>query len=342
MASDYYEILGVERTTSTADIKRAYRRLARQYHPDVNNDDPTAEQKFKAISEAYAVLGDPRKRREYDLGGHPGIDWFFEGGLDVFQIFDQVFGGSPFAQTTRRRQGRSIQAAVSVTLEEVLAGTTRTIEYSRIGSCPQCEGSGMAPGSSLRRCPTCGGAGQVRQTRRTLLGVMTTVTVCPDCGGKGEVMDRPCQMCGGRGMAEVDEELEVTIPPGIANAQEMVIRGAGDIAPGGRDGDLYVVVHVEPHELFEREGNDLHTNLTISFAQATLGDTVVVPTLASERELTIPAGTQPGTLLNLSEEGLADLESGRRGDLIVHIQVAVPRQLTRRQRQLLEDFAAEQ
>ena len=155
-------------------------------------------------------------------------------------------------------------------------------------------------------------------------------------------MDQPCPMCSGQGMAEVDEELEVTIPAGIANTQEMVIRGAGDVAAGGRDGDLYVVVHVEPHELFERDGNDLHTSLTISFAQAALGDTVVVPTPAGERELAIPAGTQPETLLDLSGEGLADLESGRRGDLIVHVQVAVPRQLTQRQRQLLEDFAAEQ
>lgn len=342
MAVDYYEILGVDRDASTREIKKAYRKLARQYHPDVNNGHPEAEKKFKAISEAYAVLSDRQKRHSYDRYGARGGEWSFDGGLDIFEIFEQAFGGNPFARTSRRRRGRSIQAEVSITLEEVLNGTTRTIAYSHLGTCEHCGGSGVEPGSSKQRCPTCGGTGQVRQRRQSLLGVMTTVTTCPDCGGQGEVVEEYCRQCGGQRAVEREEKQEVEIPAGIADSQELVIRGAGDVVPGGQAGDLYIAVSVQPHELFERDGNDLYTHLTVSFSQAALGDTVVIPTLEGEAELEIPPGTQPGTLLRLANQGLTRMRSSQRGDLIVHIQVAVPRKMTPRQRELLQELTAEE
>ncbi len=341
MPIDYYEVLGVEPGASNTEIKRAYRRLARKYHPDVNNGDPSAEQKFKQISEAYAVLSDSKKRRQYDRSGFSG-DWFPGGMPDIFEIFEQAFGGSPFARTSRRTRGRNIQAEVTISLEEVLTGTSYTLEYQRIGQCQHCNGSGREPGTGTRRCPTCNGVGQVRRQQRTFMGVMTTVTVCPDCGGQGEIAEQACRVCAGQGVAEVNEEMEISIPAGIADRQELVLRGAGDAAPGGHTGDLYVLVHIEPHELFERKGRDLHTDLTISFTQATLGETIAIPTLDGEGELEIPPGTQPGTELRLAECGVVDMDSPQRGDLIVHVQVTVPQRLTARQRELLREFAAEQ
>ncbi len=341
MPTDYYEVLDVEPGASNTEIKRAYRRLARKYHPDVNNGDPSAERRFKQISEAYAVLSDSRKRRQYDRGGAPG-DWFPGGMPDIFEIFEQAFGGSPFARTSRRTRGHNIQAEVTISLAEVLTGASRTLKYQRIGQCQRCSGSGREPGTGTRRCLTCNGIGQVRRQQRTFMGVMTTVTVCPDCGGQGEMAEQVCQACAGQGVGEVDEEIEISTPAGIADRQELVLRGAGDAVSEGRSGDLYVVVHVEPHELFEREGRDLHTDLTISFTQAALGETITIPTLDGEAKLQIPPGTQPGTELKVAECGVVDMDSPRRGDLIVHIQVAVPNRLTTRQHELLRELAAEQ
>ncbi len=341
MPTDYYEVLGVESGASNTEIKRAYRRLARKYHPDVNNGNPNAEQKFKQISEAYAVLSDVKKRRQYDHGGAPG-DWFSGGMPDIFEIFEQAFGGSPFVRTSRQARGRNIQAEVTISLEEVLTGTTRTLEYRRVGQCQHCTGSGREPGTGTRRCPTCNGMGQVRRQQRTFMGVMTTVTVCPDCGGQGEMAEQACQACNGEGVAEVDENVEISIPAGIADRQELVLRGGGDAVSNARSGDLYVVVRVEPHELFERKGRDLHTDLTISFAQAALGETILIPTLDAEIEVQISPGTQPGTELRLAECGVVDMDSRRRGDLVVHIQIAIPDRLTTRQQELLREFATEQ
>jgi len=339
---DYYEILGVERTASTAEIKRAYRRLARQYHPDVANRDPQAEALFKKISEAYAVLSDPAKRRQYDLQGSAAVDMFFQNGFpDIFEIFRSAFGDMPFGHPSARQRGQSLRVEATVSLQEVLTGTTREVKYTRVGVCGHCEGTGVEPGTTVRRCPTCGGSGQVRQHRQTFMGSLTTIGTCPECGGRGEVVEQSCEECRGQGVTRQHAHLEVEIPPGIEAGRELVVEGGGNAVPGGRAGDLHVHVRVGPHELFERHGQDLATQLAVSFSQATLGTIVEAPALAGTVELKIPAGTQSGTQLTISSQGLPPFGGGRRGDLLVRVQVATPTHLTPRQKQLLEEFARE-
>lgn len=345
MADDYYQILGVARTASSVEIKKAYRRLARKYHPDVNNGDPQAEARFKQISEAYAVLSDPHKRRQYDLRGSAAVDIFFRNGFpDIFEIFESAFGNMPFGPFGRQRgarRGQSLRVETTVSLKEVLAGTIKEVKYTRIATCEHCQGTGAEPGAMVRRCPTCGGTGQIRQYRHTFMGSLTTIGTCPECGGQGEVVEEVCRECDGQGVTRRQAQLSVEIPPGIETGRELVVGGAGNAVPAGRAGDLHVRVRVQPHDLFKRRGQDLVTELTVSFPQAALGDAIEIPTLDDRAELRIPAGTQSGTELRLRSQGLPPFGGGRRGNLLVRIQVATPHSLTQRQKELLVEFARE-
>lgn len=345
---DYYETLGVSRDATPEEIKRAYRRLARQYHPDVNPGDKQAEEKFKAINEAYEVLSDPEKRRTYDLFGRAGVrggtaepDFGFGGFGNIGDLFDLFFGsGGTRGETSQARRGNDLRVDVEVTLEEIATGAHKTIQYARFQTCPRCEGSGAEPGESPVTCPTCRGSGRVRHTQHTLLGTISTVVTCPNCGGEGKVISRPCTQCRGEGRVRDMVERTIRVPLGVESDTAVQFLGEGDSGRrGGEPGDLYVVFHVRPHERFEREGSNLHTKLTVSFAQAALGAQVKVRGLDEDITLDIPPGTQPGSVIRLEGKGLPNRRQGR-GDLLVHINIHVPTHLNEVQRGLLRQFAA--
>ncbi len=339
---DYYEVLGVSRDADGHEIKQAYRRLARRYHPDVNGGSAEATERFKQISEAYAVLADPQKRRRYDAGGVS--DFGFDGGLgSIFDIFNQAFGFSNMGRRAWTSPGRDLEQQLDLELEEVLTGGQRDLTYERMAPCEACKGSGAAPGSKPITCPTCGGHGQVRQRQQTILGSMVTIISCPDCGGSGEIIDEPCPECGGQGVVRTAEQLRVEIPAGIADGQHLEYAGMGDIsANGGPPGNLYVRLNVADHEVFTRHGNHLYMALEISFAQAALGDTLTVPTLEGSEELQIPAGIQSGEELRLRGRGLPSLRSSRRGDQVIALRVNTPTELSDRQIELLQELAREE
>lgn len=349
---DYYEVLGVARSASAEEIKRAYRQAAIRYHPDRNPDDPEAEERFKEASEAYAVLSDPEKRAAYDRFGHGAVgDHPFEGVdptnfMDFADILGDLFGfGDLFGTRSRRggrtrsraRRGRDLAYTLTVTLEEAAAGVERTIRVPRRETCAACGGTGVPPGSVPEVCPVCGGRGQIGYRR----GFMTIAQTCPQCGGQGRVVRTPCPECAGRGLVENEATLEVSVPAGVDNGVRLRYSGEGEGGlHGGEPGDLYVQVVVEDHELFEREGNDLHLELPISVFQAMLGATLEVPGIdGGRREIRIPAGSQPGDTIRIRGEGIPDLRSGRRGDLVVHLRVIVPDRLTPEQRRLVEAAA---
>jgi molecular chaperone DnaJ len=339
VATDYYEILGVEREASPDEIKRAYRRLAREHHPDVNHGNPEAEETFKRISEAYAVLIDDDKRRQYDRVGAGG-DFAFTGGMpDLWELFQSAFGGSPFA--ARARRGAHVEVGVTLELIDVLNGAQREITYSRIALCEHCSGEGIEPGTGVHQCETCHGAGQVRQTINTFLGTMTSVQECPTCGGAGQIPDQLCGVCSGHGALRKRETTTVDIPPGFGHGDELALRGLGDHPPGASPGDLVLHLTVKKHPLFTRRARDLELTHRVSYLQAALGDTLTVPTLTGEAELPLPAGSQPGDRLELPEEGLPERGGGRRGKLIVTLEVELPRKLSDRERELLEELAQE-
>ena len=345
---DYYETLGVSRDATLEEIKRAYRRLARQYHPDVNPGDKQAEEKFKAINEAYEVLSDPEKRRAYDLFGRAGVrggttepDFGFGDFGNIGDLFDLFFGtGGARTETPRAQRGNDLRVDVEVTLEEVASGAPKTIQYARFQTCTRCEGSGAESGETPSTCSTCRGSGRVRHTQHTLLGTISTVVTCPNCHGEGRVISRPCTQCRGEGRVRNVVERTIRVPLGVEDGTAVQFLGEGDSGRrGGDNGDLYVVFHVRPHERFEREGSNLHTKLTISFAQAALGATVKVRGLDEDIELEIPPGTQPGSVFRLSGKGLPNRRQGR-GDLLVHVNIHVPTHLNEVQRGLLRQFAA--
>jgi molecular chaperone DnaJ len=345
---DYYETLGVSRDATLEEIKRAYRRLARQYHPDVNPGDKQAEEKFKAINEAYEVLSDPEKRRAYDLFGRAGVrggttepDFGFGDFGNIGDLFDLFFGtGGARTETPRAQRGNDLRVDVEVTLEEVASGAPKTIQYARFQTCTRCEGSGAEPGETPSTCSTCRGSGRVRHTQHTLLGTISTVVTCPNCHGEGKVISRPCTQCRGEGRVRNVVERTIRVPLGVEDGTAVQFLGEGDSGRrGGDNGDLYVVFHVRPHDRFEREGSNLHTRLTISFAQAALGATVKVRGLDEDIELEIPPGTQPGSVFRLSGKGLPNRRQGR-GDLLVHVNIHVPTHLNEVQRGLLRQFAA--
>ncbi len=342
VATDYYEILGVDRQATNDEIKRAYRRLARQHHPDVNGGDPEAEETFKRISEAYAVLSDESKRRRYDMGG-TSADFFGGGVPDFQQIFESFFGANPFGGGGRGapRRGRSLETTLTLDLAEVLTGAEREVTYTRPVLCEQCEGAGIEPGASVHTCAACSGHGQVRQTVNTFLGVMTTVNTCAQCGGAGQVPEKLCTQCQGQGVVTRRETITAQVPPGVGHGDQLVMRGAGEEVPQGVPGDLLLHIAVKKHPVFTRRGRDLEMTHEISYLQALLGDTLTLPTLTGEVQATLPAGSQPGDRLEIPEEGLPDEHGSRRGRLLVNLRVIIPRSLNDRERELLEELARE-
>jgi len=347
---DYYEILGVPRNASAEDIKAAFRKLARQYHPDVSKE-ADAEEKFKEINEAYGVLSDPEKRRRYDQFGRQGLGDI--GGMpdyatmDFNDIFEEILGGFGFgvggsaARARRPRRGRDLQVRVELTFEEAVFGVEKSIELTRNEVCSTCRGNGAAPGSSPQRCGTCGGRGEVRQVRQTIFGSMMQSGPCPTCGGRGEVISTPCPTCRGNGLERKTVRKIVPIPAGVDNGTQIRLAGEGEPgAQGGPQGNLYLLLSVQAHKFFKRRENDILLNLDINLAQATLGAEVEVPTVDGKEKLHIPAGTQPGKVFTLRGRGVPYLRKSGRGDERIIINVEIPAKLTKEQRQLFEQLAA--
>lgn len=345
MQKDYYEVLQVERGADANTIKKAYRKVAMECHPDRNPGDSAAEDRFKAASEAYEVLSDEKKRAAYDRFGHAGVQGggFQGGGGDPFgsmgDIFDEFFGGAGFGRSGHRgRAGADRQVELQVSFEEAALGAEKTVQVDRTAPCAPCDGSGAAPGSSPVTCAQCQGTGQVTARQ----GFFVLQTTCHDCRGAGQTIGERCGDCRGQGVTRERKSLSVKIPAGIESQMQLVLRGEGDAgAGGGPAGDLYVFVHVAAHADFERRDDDVVGHVAISFAHAALGTKVEVPTLAGQKELEIPAGTAPGTELCFRGQGIANVRSGRRGDHVVRVDVIVPKKLSRKQRKLLEAFLEE-
>jgi molecular chaperone DnaJ len=341
---DYYQLLGVSRDCDQLEIKRAYRRLARRYHPDVCRDDG-AEDRFKEISNAYAVLSDPEKRRRYDMYGEEGLNGGGGGSpADIFDLFSQVFGGAgnPFGGFGGRPQARGadLHYEVTIDLKGVLEGFEAELEVSRQAECDDCTGSGAAPGSAPSTCNMCGGRGFVARERQTLLGVMATTSVCPRCDGRGTIATDPCESCRGRGVTQSKQKVLVAIPPGIHDGQRIRMAGHGDVpAGGGIPGDLLIAVRVQRDRRFTRHDRDLLTDLDLSFSQAALGDTITVPTLDGETTVTVQPGAQTGETIELAGRGLPPLHGGRRGRQIINLRVVTPTDLDEDQRRLLMELA---
>jgi molecular chaperone DnaJ len=343
---DLYSVLGVARGASDAEIKRAYRRLAQQWHPDVNQD-ATAGVRFKEISEAYQVLSDTQRRQAYDMFGTTGGpgDGGFAGGFGNFSdIFDAFFGGTQGA--TRRGHplaGADLRYDLRITLQEAVHGVDKEIEFPVLGRCETCSGSGAKPGSEPVTCEQCGGRGEIRTTRRTMLGQMMNVSACPRCNGEGRIITEPCETCRGDGRTEQQRTLRVSIPAGIDEGHQIRLSNEGEVGPrGGAAGSLYVAVHVIPHPTLRREGTELAFDADVSIVQAALGTRIMVPTVDGEEEVEIKPGTQPGTEIRLRGRGVPHLRrSATRGDLHVFVNVVVPDRLSKRQRELLTDYAVE-
>jgi len=350
---DYYEILGVRRDASQEEIKKAYRKLVRQYHPDANPGNKEAEEKFKLINEAYEVLSDPQKKAQYDQFGFAGdvppsyggeSAWDFGGFGDLFgDLFGDFFGGfGPRREVRTPQRGLDLEMPLIVTLMEAAYGATKVVHIPKWERCASCGGSGAAPGTSPVRCSLCGGKGQVETRSKTPFGEFVTVRTCSSCGGAGYVINDPCKDCGGRGRTRVKRKIEVNIPPGADTGTRLRIRGEGEEGKnGGPPGDLFLVIEVEEDPVFQRRGDDLHVTVDVPFPVAVLGGKVKVPTLEGEEELELSPGTQAGSIKKLRGLGMPRQRGSGRGDLIVHINIAVPRNLTDKQRALIEALALE-
>ncbi|GIM47357.1 chaperone protein DnaJ [Collibacillus ludicampi] len=346
---DYYEVLGVSRTASTDEIKKAYRKLARKYHPDVNKDDPQAEEKFKEITEAYEVLSDNEKRARYDQFGHedPGAAGFGGQGFSGFgdfggfgDIFDMFFGGG--GRPRGPRQGADLQYNLQLDFKEAAFGVEKELEVPRMEECQTCHGTGSKPGFSPETCKICRGTGVQEQIINTPLGRMVNRRTCQACGGDGKRITHPCSECHGAGQVRVRRKIHVKIPAGVDTGNRIRIPGAGEAGEkGAKPGDLYVIVHVREHEFFRREGQDVYCEVPISFVQAALGDEIEVETLDGRARLRIPEGTQSGTLFRLRGRGIPFVHSDRRGDQHVRVNVITPRQLTEKQKELLRQLGKE-
>ena len=346
---DYYEVLGVERSASDAEIKRAFRKLAQQWHPDVNTE-PEAQERFKEINEAYQVLSDPDRRQRYDTFGRAGVGGEtgaggFEGFGGFSDIFDAFFGGGAASSAARRgrpQPGADLRYDLRITFEEAIRGTEKEIEFPVLLKCETCGGNGAEPGTEPITCPQCNGRGEIRSVRQTMLGQMVNVSACPRCRGEGKIVETPCHTCHGEGRTEQRRTLRVTIPAGIDEGHQIRLSNEGEVGPrGGPPGSLYVAVHVQPHPSLTREGTELYYEAKVSIAQAALGTRIKVPTVEGEEEVEIKAGTQPGTEIRLRGKGVPHLRRGQRGDLHVMVDVVVPTRLSKKARELLEAYAEE-
>jgi molecular chaperone DnaJ len=345
---DYYDLLGVGRNANDDEIKAAFRKLARQYHPDVNKESD-AEEKFKEINEAYGVLSDADKRIRYDRFGRAGlgnIGGFHDYTVDFADIFDELFGQFGFStgRSARRapRRGRDLQMGVTLTFEEAVFGAEKEIDFEREEPCSRCKGSGAEPGTSPTRCATCGGQGEIRQVRQTILGQMMQTATCPTCSGRGEVISALCRTCRGGGLERKSVHKRVEVPAGVDSGTQ--IRLAGEGGPGslgGPNGNLFLLLDVQPHKFFKRRENDILLNLDINLAQATLGAEISVPTLDGDEKLKIPPATQPGKVFRIRGKGVPYLRrKDHRGDQLVIVNVEIPSKLTKEQRDLFEKLAA--
>ena len=353
--SDFYQLLGVPRDASDADIKKAYRKVAMQYHPD-RNSAPDAEERFKACTEAYEVLRDPEKRAAYDRWGRAGVGRGAGGfsyehvdlaeALSIFMRdfgamggLESLFGGAA-RQRGDKRRGQDIRVTAKVTLAEVAAGVKRTIKLKTLQPCGTCEGSGARPGTTAKPCGTCAGTGEVRRAARNIFGQFVSVSPCPTCGGEGSVVAEPCEVCRGDGRVRADRSVTVDIPPGVSNSNYLTLRGQGAAGPrGGPAGDLVVMIEVKDDDRFERQGDDLVTDLTLTLSQAVLGGRFGIPTATAEEEVQVPAGVQPDTVLRLRGRGLPRLGHGGRGDVLVRVHVYVPESVSPEQEEIFRRLA---
>ncbi len=348
---DYYEVLGVQNGASDDEIKKAFRKMSKKYHPDLNPGDKEAEEKFKEVNEAYQVLSDPDKKSKYDQFGHAGVDPNFGAGggyggagFDFGDIFGDIFGGfgGGFGGGRRNgpRRGNDIRRVIDISFEEAAFGCTKTMNIQTQEKCDECGGTGAKKGTTATVCSHCNGTGRVKTQQRTILGYMTTETTCPQCNGEGKIIKEPCRECRGTGAVRRNKTIEVQIPSGIDDNQTIQLSGKGEAgSKGGPNGDLLITVRVRPHDIFQRRGNDVFINMPISFVEAALGANVKVPTIDGGCvELTIPEGTQAGTRFRMKGKGIPYLRSKSRGDQYVTVEIEIPRNLTQKQRELLKDF----
>src|ERR1700704_3713701 len=331
---DYYEVLGVSRTASAEELKRAYRKLALQFHPDRNPNDPQAESRFKEINEAYEVLSDQSKRQRYDTFGHSaqGAQGFDFGTNDILDMF---FGQAAAGRgRTGPRRGVDLRLDLRLTFEEAVFGVERELTIPRAEACAACQGTGAEAGTSPQTCPQCRGAGQVRRATQSIFGQIVNVATCPRCNGEGKVIEKPCRTCGGSGHRPGEKKVRVNIPAGVDSGSQMRLTGEGEVGPrGGEACDLYIVIQVKAHSVLRRNGTDVVYELPLSVAQAALGDTVEIPTVDGPERLEIPPGTQYGKTIRIHGRGVPHLRSGRRGDQLVYVRVVIPTNLTEEQKQ---------
>ncbi|KUO70688.1 MAG: molecular chaperone DnaJ [Clostridia bacterium BRH_c25] len=359
---DYYEVLGINKAASEEDIKKAYRQLAKKYHPDMNQGDKSLEAKFKEVNEAYEVLSDKEKKARYDQFGHAGVDpngfggagggfggaGSFEGGFGDFgDIFDMFFGGAGggFGGSSRRKsgpqKGADLKYELEIEFEEAAFGVKTDIHVTRNEACNDCKGTGAKAGSKVETCKTCGGSGEVRFTQSTVFGRVVNVKPCEECHGEGKVIKEPCPQCMGRGTIRRSRKITIDIPAGVDTGSVMPLRGEGEPGlKGGPNGDLYIYMRVKPHKLFKREGINLYGEMPISFTQAALGDEIDVPTLEGKIKYSIPEGTQTGTTFRIKNKGIPSLRNKVRGDLYFTVKVSVPKKLSEQQKELLRQYAA--
>jgi len=353
---DYYEILGVDRKASLEEIKKAYRNLAKKYHPDLNpNNRKEAEEKFKEIAEAYEVLSDPQKRAQYDrfgkVGNIPNTD-FGEGDFgrveDLFgdfgDIFDTFFGGTKTTSraSTRPRNGEDLVYEINVSFEEAVFGANKIVEIIHKEVCPDCNGTGGKNGKGFKTCPRCNGTGMITEEKRTFFGYFRNTAVCPLCGGTGKIIEEPCPTCRGTGILNMKKKIKIRIPAGIENGTRLRIPGEGNVGKnGGRNGDLYIIVHVKEHPYFKRQGNNIYLRKDIDFVQAVLGADIPVETLYGTVKLKVPPGTQSSETFRLKNKGIKNERTGRVGDQYVKLDIRIPTKLTPTERELLERYAKE-